>query len=226
VFIEHPPENSMALFSFTSTVLDEGTMFIFGSWICVANGSGGFNSHLANSRKLEASAANECSHLDEFIDNRDELLLLDLAGEIERMFVFDTTSTRAAPGPLGSNSNRSEEARTLIPFGLRNATSVNEEATWSKSLSDLEKDLDHLLKLEEEGATACWGASIFDNYSDSDDNYSLKKIPKDEKYSLMKSTRRLVLHLQYGVRENTRTRVPPHPPPSGGPHFQQPPGIR
>jgi hypothetical protein len=39
----------MASFHFTSTVLDEGTTFIFSSWICIANGSGGFNSHLANS---------------------------------------------------------------------------------------------------------------------------------------------------------------------------------
>jgi hypothetical protein len=54
VFIEHPPKNSMASFSFTSAVLDEGTTFIFSSWICVANGLGGFNSHLADSRKPEA----------------------------------------------------------------------------------------------------------------------------------------------------------------------------
>jgi hypothetical protein len=31
VFIKHPPENLMASFCFTSTVLDEGTTFIFGS---------------------------------------------------------------------------------------------------------------------------------------------------------------------------------------------------
>jgi hypothetical protein len=37
VFIEHPLENSMASLSFTSNVLDEGTTFIFGSWICIAN---------------------------------------------------------------------------------------------------------------------------------------------------------------------------------------------
>jgi hypothetical protein len=30
MFIEHPSENSMASLSFTSTVLDEGTTFIFG----------------------------------------------------------------------------------------------------------------------------------------------------------------------------------------------------
>jgi hypothetical protein len=44
-FIEHPRENSMAFFNFTSTMLDEGTTFIFGSWICIANDLGGFNSH-------------------------------------------------------------------------------------------------------------------------------------------------------------------------------------
>jgi hypothetical protein len=31
VFIEHPPENSMASFNFTSAELGEGTTFIFGS---------------------------------------------------------------------------------------------------------------------------------------------------------------------------------------------------
>jgi hypothetical protein len=133
VFIEHPQENSMASFSFTSTVLDEGTTFIFSSWICIANGSGGFNSHLTDSRKPKAFATTRRSNLD-------ELLLLDLAGEIEKMSVFDATSTPAAPGLLGSDSNRSEEA------------------TQSKSLSDLEEDLDRLVKIGDEGATACRGS--------------------------------------------------------------------
>jgi hypothetical protein len=31
VFIEHPPDNSMASFSFTITVLDKVATFIFGS---------------------------------------------------------------------------------------------------------------------------------------------------------------------------------------------------
>jgi hypothetical protein len=57
VFIEHPPENSMASFNFTSAVLDEGTTFIFSSWIYVANGLGGFNSHLADSKELEATSS-------------------------------------------------------------------------------------------------------------------------------------------------------------------------
>jgi hypothetical protein len=58
---------------------DEGTTFIFGSWICVASGLGGFNSHLANSKELEATSSTPSSNLDEFIDNLDDLLLPDLA---------------------------------------------------------------------------------------------------------------------------------------------------
>jgi hypothetical protein len=153
VFIEHPLENSMASFSFTSTVLDEGILFIFGSWICVTNGLCGFNSHLADSRKPEVSTPTRRSNLD-------ELLLPDLAGQIERMSVFDATSTRAAPELVGSDSNQFEET------------------TQSESLSDLEEDLDRLLKLEDAGATAYRPLPpppprIFDNYSDSNEEYSL-----------------------------------------------------
>jgi hypothetical protein len=79
VFIEHPPENSMASFNFTSVVLDEGMTFIFGSWIYVTNGLGGFNSHLANFKELKASSSISSSDLDDFTDNLDDMLLPDLA---------------------------------------------------------------------------------------------------------------------------------------------------
>jgi hypothetical protein len=167
VFIEHPPENSMTSLSFTSTVLDEGTTFIYGSWICVANGLGGFNSHLVNPTKPEASTPTQSSDLD-------ELLLPDLAMQIERMSVFDATSTRAAPGLVGSNSNQSKGA------------------TQSKSLSDLEEDLDRLLKLEDAGATTCWGPPFFTTI----------RTPT-------KSTCRLVLPLQVRAEEDSKTREPP-----------------
>jgi hypothetical protein len=78
VFIEHPLENLMASLSFTSTVLDEGTTFIFGYCICITNGLGGFNSHLVDSRKPEASPPTRSSDFDELFDNLDELLLPDL----------------------------------------------------------------------------------------------------------------------------------------------------
>jgi hypothetical protein len=77
VFIKYPPENLMASFNFTSTMLDEGTAFIIGSWICIANGSGGFNSHLADTSEPKASATTRCSDLNEFIDNLDEMLVAE-----------------------------------------------------------------------------------------------------------------------------------------------------
>jgi hypothetical protein len=72
------------------------------------------------------------------------------------MSIFNATSTRPAPELPGSDSTRSEEGHTRFPFGLRNATSVYQEAMWL-SLSDLEEDLDRLLKIGDEGATTCWG---------------------------------------------------------------------
>jgi hypothetical protein len=99
----------MASLSFISNMLDEGTTFIFGSWICIANGLGGFNSHLIDSRKPEASATTPHSNLDSFNDDLDELLLPDLPRQIENTYIFDTTPSRAAPR-LESDSNRSEEA--------------------------------------------------------------------------------------------------------------------
>jgi hypothetical protein len=151
-------------------MLDEGTTFIFSSWICVTNGSGGFNSHLADTSKLEAFVAARCSDLDKFIDNLNEMLLPNLAWEIEKMCVLDATSNHATPGHPGSDSTQSKKGRTQFTFGLRNAASVYQEAIKFESLSDLEEDLDHLLKIGDEGATACWGPPVFVDYSYSDDN--------------------------------------------------------
>jgi hypothetical protein len=83
VFIEHPPENLMAFFNFTSVALVEGTTFIFGSWVCVADSAGNFRRHLINDMNLEASVASQLNGLDEFIDNLDKTLLPDLTREIE-----------------------------------------------------------------------------------------------------------------------------------------------
>jgi hypothetical protein len=44
--IEDPPANSMASFKFTSVVPPQGTMFVFGSWVCVADGAGSFRRFL------------------------------------------------------------------------------------------------------------------------------------------------------------------------------------
>jgi hypothetical protein len=116
---------------------------------------GGFNSHLANSKEPEASSSTSSSNLDDFIDNLDAMLLPDLAQQIEKMSIFNVTSTRDALDLLWSGSNRSKKT-------LR-----------SKSLSDLEDDLDLLLKMKDVGATASWEAPVFNIYSNSNEEYSL-----------------------------------------------------
>jgi hypothetical protein len=65
VFIEHPLTNSMASFNFTSAVLDEGTTFIFGLWVCITDGAGSFRWYFVNNMKLEASATAQHGDLDE-----------------------------------------------------------------------------------------------------------------------------------------------------------------
>jgi hypothetical protein len=68
----------MTLFNFTSVVLDEGTMLTFGSWICIANGCGGFNSHLAEPRESKASAPTLCRDIDAITNGFGRIQLFDL----------------------------------------------------------------------------------------------------------------------------------------------------
>jgi hypothetical protein len=80
VRIRDPLENSMAVFKFPSPVLPEGTTFVFGSWVCVANCAGGFRRHIVDDTfKLKTLAA----RLDDFVDNLDELSFSDSARETE-----------------------------------------------------------------------------------------------------------------------------------------------
>jgi hypothetical protein len=90
------------------------------------------------------------------------------------MPIFDMTSTRDALHLVGSNPNQSEGT------------------TQSKSLSDLEKDLDLLLKLKDVGATSCWGPPFS----------TTTRTP-------MKSTLRSILHLQASPEEDSEMKEPP-----------------
>jgi hypothetical protein len=146
-------------------MLDQGATFVFSFWICVTNGTGGFNSHLADSREPETLAATQHSDLDEFIDNLNKMLLPDFAREIEEESVLDAILTHAAPGLLGSDLIRSGEERTRVLFRLCNAPSFYQDFLFA-----LEEDLDNLLKIGEEGATVCREAPVFDKYSDSNND--------------------------------------------------------
>jgi hypothetical protein len=136
-------------------------VIVFGSWICVTDSSGGFNDHLADSREPETSAATERSDLEEFIDNLDETLLPDLAREIEEESVLDVISTRATPKTswVGFKPIWGRAYPTSIRATQRGSCLPGVHAI--RTLSNLEEDLDRLLKIGEEGATASREAPVF-----------------------------------------------------------------
>ena len=69
-----------------------GATFIFGSWVCVANGLGGFDSHLTNSPAPKITKSEDSNKLIGSNDH-DIMLLPDLAKEIEAKLEDDSSST-------------------------------------------------------------------------------------------------------------------------------------
>jgi hypothetical protein len=103
VLIYDPPVNSIAA-SNSTIVLAKGTTLMFGSRVYITNDHGGFNSHLANPRELEASAPTS---------NRDINKLADDLGEIKISNVIRNHKNRS-----GSNSATTrDEFRLQLPLG-------------------------------------------------------------------------------------------------------------
>ncbi|RLN42287.1 hypothetical protein C2845_PM01G44920 [Panicum miliaceum] len=117
---------------------------------------------------MEPEASSCSSGLVEFNDSLDKMQPY-LPTKIEENSVPDAFLTHAPTRLSSSGPTQSKDGRTRLPFELRNAPSTYAEALQSKSLSDLEEDLDLLLKLGDKDATSCREAPVFDAYSDSDD---------------------------------------------------------
>jgi hypothetical protein len=103
VRIEDPSANSMASFKFTSVVPPQGMMFVFGSWVCIAEGAGNFRRFTVD-MKPKTLAASFHSDLDEFIDNLDDLSNHGSATRTEEVSVFKATPPSAATTLLGLDS--------------------------------------------------------------------------------------------------------------------------
>jgi hypothetical protein len=80
--VEDPPASSMTSFNFIRSVPSQGTTFIFGSWVCIADGVGNFRRFLVDMR-LKTFVADPRSDLDKFIDGLDKLPLHASAAQIE-----------------------------------------------------------------------------------------------------------------------------------------------
>jgi hypothetical protein len=148
----------MASFQFTRSVPSQGTTFVFGSWVCVADGVGTFRRFLVD-MKPKTPAASFHSDLDKFVDNLDDLSIHGSAAKIEEESAFGATPSSAATILLGSDSFQSKVSLSRSRLGLRNLATDLQEANVFVSLSTLEEDLDSLLQLRRPEATARRGAS-------------------------------------------------------------------
>ena len=150
----------MDTFAFNTMTPPRGGTFIFGSWVCVANGSGDFGSHLTNSPTPKSSASEDSNKLARSHD-RGIMLLPDLAKEIESKLENNSSSTRTLIY-LKPKSTRICTPFAQHVFGLRNSSSVYRQII--KSI--YESSLDRLLHVENQSVTASREAPVFDKYSD------------------------------------------------------------
>jgi hypothetical protein len=156
--VEDPPASSMTSFRFTRSVPSQGTIFVFGSWVCIADGVGDFRQFPID-MKPKTPVADLRSDFNKFVDDLDDLSIHASVAKIKMESAPGLTSSGAAATPLGLESFQSKGSRSRSRLGSRNPATDPQEADVSGSLSTLEKDLDSLLQFGGLEATACWGAS-------------------------------------------------------------------
>ena len=112
----------MATFAFSTMVPPQGATFIFCLWVCIANGSGGFESHLTNYLALKIAMSED---LNKFIGSNDHgvMLLPDLAKEIEAK-LEDNSSSTWTQIDLKPKSTRIGTPFAQPVFSLRNSSSA------------------------------------------------------------------------------------------------------
>ena len=137
----------------------QGATFIFGSWVCVANGSGGFYNHLTNSPTLKITTSEDSNKL-AGSDDHGIMLLPNLAKEIEAKLEDNSSSTRTQIN-LKLNSTRIETPAAQPNFGLHNSSSTYKQLIRSIYQTSLD-----LLCIKNHSDTASWEAPIFDVYPD------------------------------------------------------------
>ena len=112
----------MATFAFSTMMPPRGATFTFCSWVCVANGSGGFDCHLTNSPTPKISTSEDPNKLARSCD-RGVMLLPDLAKEIEAK-LKDNLSSTWIQTDLKPKSTRIETLLVQPIFGLCNSSSA------------------------------------------------------------------------------------------------------
>ena len=150
----------MATFAFSTVAPPQGATFVFGSWVYVANGSGGFDSHLTNSPTLKITTSEDSNKL-AGSNNHGIMLLPDLTKEIEVKLENKSSSTRIQTNPKPKPTRIRTPLAQLI-FSLRNSSS-----TYRQMIRSIyENSLDRLLYVENHSVAASREAPVFDVYPD------------------------------------------------------------
>jgi hypothetical protein len=100
----------MATFQFSRSVHSQGTTFVFGSWVCIADGAGNFHRFLVY-MKPKTSAAGPHSDLDKFVDGLDDLSTHASATKIEVESAPGSTSSSVVATSLVLDSFQSKDSR-------------------------------------------------------------------------------------------------------------------
>jgi hypothetical protein len=156
--VEDPPASSMLSFNFIRSVPSQGTTFVFGSWVCIADGAGSFRRFLVDMMP-KTVAADPRSGLDKFVGELDNLPLHASTAQIEMESVPSSTSYGVATTSPGLDLLQSRDSRGRTQPGLCESATDLQEANASGSLSMLDKDLDLLLRDGNPEATVCREAS-------------------------------------------------------------------
>ena len=120
----------MVSFDFGFPAIDAGTTFVFGSWFCIADGSGGFSSHLigsASTKMLLQERLGETTSA--------EILLPEIAEEIESLSLSDKTSTRF---PLELENSAASY------FGILHRKNLDQNSVSTRTAPQFDFDLDSL----------------------------------------------------------------------------------
>ena len=112
----------MATFAFSTMAPPQGATFVFGSWVCVANGSGGFDSHLTNSPTLKNPTSEDSNKYTRSHDCG-VTLLPDLTKKIEPKLEDNSSSTQTQID-LKLKSTRIGTLLAQPVFGLSNSSSA------------------------------------------------------------------------------------------------------
>jgi hypothetical protein len=91
----------------------EGTTFVFGSWACTANGSGGFSSHFVTPNSPELKTINQPAEICEVAELDGKRALLELSSDTTENMSTPTRTHESAEFDANSYSKNPNFSKTL-----------------------------------------------------------------------------------------------------------------